>query len=192
MSKPEIARRCQACGASIREAASFCPQCGEVLAPQDLEGKPTTSVVTTPLVALAPGDDEANAIGQTEPGEEKLETNDPGDTPPQKAPGKAAIGKVREAPVGKARKATVGKVREATAAKVRDAPVGKVREKIQRGVTLARDVEGDVINRVQKVRQMSGVVLDEAGYDPSLRFVLVAAALFLLFLLVLVLNKVIG
>ena len=99
---------------------------------------------------------------------------------------------MREAPVGKARKATVGKVREATAAKVRDAPVGKVREKIQRGVTLARDVEGDVINRVQKVRQMSGVVLDEAGYDPSLRFVLVAAALFLLFLLVLVLNKVIG
>jgi hypothetical protein len=39
---------------------------------------------------------------------------------------------------------------------------------------------------------MSSVVLDEAGYDPSLRFVLVAAALFLLFLLIMVLNKVIG
>jgi hypothetical protein len=72
------------------------------------------------------------------------------------------------------------------------APAGKVRDKIQRATTLARDVEGDVIHRVQKVRQISSVVLDEAGYDPSLRFVLVAAALFLLFLLVLALNKVIG
>ncbi len=46
-------------------------------------------------------------------------------------------------------------------------------------------------NRVQKVRQMSSVVLDEAGYDPSLRFVLVAAALFVLFLVVVLLNKLI-
>jgi hypothetical protein len=69
---------------------------------------------------------------------------------------------------------------------------GTVRDKIQRATTLARDVEGDVIHRVQKVRQISSVVLDEAGYDPSLRFVLVAAALFLLFLLVLLLNKLIG
>jgi hypothetical protein len=67
-----------------------------------------------------------------------------------------------------------------------------VRDKIQRAGNLARDVEGDMKHRVQKVRQMSSVVLDEAGYDPSLRFVLVAAALFLLFLLIMVLNKVIG
>jgi predicted amidophosphoribosyltransferase len=71
------------------------------------------------------------------------------------------------------------------------AAVGKVRDRIQRATTLARDVEGDVIHRVQKVRQISSVVLDEAGYDPSLRFVLVAAALFLLFLLVLLLNRLI-
>jgi hypothetical protein len=35
------------------------------------------------------------------------------------------------------------------------------------------------------------VVLDEAGYDPSLRFVLVAAGLFVLFVIIVVLNKVI-
>lgn len=160
MSKPEIARRCPICGASIREAAFFCPQCGEELVRQNLKEKPTTSVVTTPLVDLSPGRGEANPKDpRPESDEEKLE---PGAaTPPQRT----AVGK---------------------------APVGKVRDKIQRATTLARDVEGDVIHRVQKVRQISSVVLDEAGYDPSLRFVLVAAALFLLFLLVLLLNKLIG
>jgi hypothetical protein len=70
--------------------------------------------------------------------------------------------------------------------------VGKVRDKIHRATTLARDVEGDVIHRVQKVREISSVVLDEAGYDPSLRFVLVACVLFILFLLIMLLNKLIG
>ena len=28
MSNPEISRRCQACGASVRATAQFCPQCG--------------------------------------------------------------------------------------------------------------------------------------------------------------------
>ena len=79
-------------------------------------------------------------------------------------------------------------------------PLGRNREKLVRlhweqweqkfsATTLARDVEGDVLHRVQKVRQISGVVLDEAGYDPSLRFVLVAAVLFVLFLVIVLLNK---
>jgi hypothetical protein len=71
------------------------------------------------------------------------------------------------------------------------APVGKVRGGIQRATTLARGVEGDVIHRVQKVREISSVVLDEAGYDPSLRFLLVACALFVVFLIIVVLNKII-
>lgn len=182
MSKPEIDRRCQTCGASIREAAAFCPQCGEELAPQDLEGKPTTSVVTTPLVELASGEGETDTNRQTESAGEKLETTAGASTSSQEPLGSKS--RFREGPDGKPRKTPVGKVR--------DAPVGKVRDKIQRAGNLARDVEGDVIHRVQKVRQMSIVVLDEAGYDPSLRFVLVAAALFLLFLLIMVLNKVIG
>lgn len=161
MSKPEIARRCSVCGASIRDAAFFCPQCGEHLAGQDREEQPTTSVVTAPLDELSDEPDEAK---DNEPGAAPDEQNPQPiksvATPPQKRSGDKA-------------------------------PVGKVRDKIQRATTLARGVEGDVKHRVQKVRQMSSVVIDEAGYDPSLRFVLVAAALFLLFLLVLLLNKVI-
>ena len=162
MAKPEIARRCPVCGASIREAAVFCPHCGAELAQQNLEKKPTTSVITTPLVDLLPAHDKADPEGhRAESEEDKPEPIEGTATPAQKTP--------------------AGKV-----------SVGKVRNKIQRATTLARDVEGDVIHRVQKVRQISSVVLDEAGYDPSLRFVLVAAALFLLFLLVLLLNKLIG
>jgi hypothetical protein len=77
------------------------------------------------------------------------------------------------------------------------APVGQtargaVGARIQRATTLARDVEGDVIHRARQVREISSVVLDEAGDDPSLRFVLVAAVLFLLFLVIVVLNKLIS
>lgn len=162
MFKPEIARRCPVCGASIREAAFFCPQCGEELVQQNLEEKPTTSVITTPLVELSPAPDETKPEGhRPQPEQAKPRTMEGAAKHPQKTPaGKASV--------------------------------GKVRNKIQRATTLARDVEGDMLHRVQKVRQISSVVLDEAGYDPSLRFLLVAAALFLLFLLILLLNKFIG
>jgi hypothetical protein len=66
---------------------------------------------------------------------------------------------------------------------------GPVGTKIQRATTLARDVEGDVLHRARKVREISSVVLDEAGYDTSLRFVLVALGLFVLFVIIVLLNK---
>jgi hypothetical protein len=79
---------------------------------------------------------------------------------------------------------------EATAKPAASAGVrGAVGAKLQRATTLARDVEGDVIHRVQKVRQISGVVWDEAGNDPGLRFVLVAVVVFVLFLVIVLLNR---
>jgi hypothetical protein len=48
-----------------------------------------------------------------------------------------------------------------------------------------------VKGRVEKLRHVSSVVFDQAAYDPSLRFLLVAAALFLLFLVLLIMSKVI-
>jgi len=55
----------------------------------------------------------------------------------------------------------------------------------------ARHHEG-VKARVEKLRHVSSVVIDQAAYDPSLRFLLVAAAFFILFLVLLILSKVIG
>ena len=104
MSEPEIARRCIACGVSVRQHAMYCPQCG-------------------------------NPISQT---------IDPAPVP---APAPAA------------------------------AP--------------PRHHEG-VKARVEKIRHVSSVMIDQAAYDPSLRFLLVAAAFFILFLVLLILSKVIG
>jgi hypothetical protein len=55
----------------------------------------------------------------------------------------------------------------------------------------ARQQDG-VRARVEKLRHVSSVVIDQAAYDASLRFLLVAAALFLLFLVLLILSKVLG
>ena len=44
---------------------------------------------------------------------------------------------------------------------------------------------------MEHIRKVSSVMLDEAAYDPSLRFLLVAAAFFILFLVLLIANKVI-
>ncbi|HEV7475811.1 MAG TPA: zinc-ribbon domain-containing protein [Pyrinomonadaceae bacterium] len=147
MSEPEIARRCPTCGASIRDVAFFCPQCGRDLS-QPGGKHPQNQVhhgTTEPLHQnTAPLNDTL-----AEPRKE-----------PQKAPQKSG-------PTAR----------------------GAVGAKVQRATTLVRDVEGDVVQRVKNVRKISSVVLDEAGYDPSLRFVLVAAILFILFLVIVLLNK---
>jgi hypothetical protein len=49
-----------------------------------------------------------------------------------------------------------------------------------------------IVGRVDKIRKASSVVIDQAAYDPSLRFILVAAVLFFLFLFLLILSKVLG
>jgi hypothetical protein len=46
--------------------------------------------------------------------------------------------------------------------------------------------------RVERLREASFVVLDEAQDDPALRFVLVTAVLFVLFLLILLLSHLFG
>jgi hypothetical protein len=103
MSEPEIARRCPACGISVRDHAVFCPQCGGKI----LEDPPPSAPV------------------------------------PESVPEKAGVAE-------------------------------NVRE------------------RVEKIRHVSSIMIDQAAYDPSLRFLLVAAGLFLVSLLLLILSKVIG
>jgi uncharacterized Zn finger protein (UPF0148 family) len=182
MPEPEIARRCPTCGVSIREAALFCPQCGNGL-PQTKTGQSqtdvaaaaerTTSKNTTPL-----NDSERD---HEDDSSDKAEKNAGPAAPSDLRSDTVAIPKTDKA----AKTSATASARAAVAPRVR----GAVGAKIQRATTLARDVEGDVKDRARKVRQISSVVLDEAGYDPSLRFVLVAVALFVLFLIIVLLNK---
>jgi len=181
MSEPEIARRCPICGASIREASLFCPQCGNEL-PQRDSGEPQPPVTpeaeeTIPKSAAAVGDsavDSGMGARKDAPVDFRNESQKETQQRPQK---EAAV----KAPATEAARASVGQ-----------AALGAVGAKIQRATTLARDVGGDVVQRGQRVRDISSIVLDEAGDDPSLRFVLVAAVLFLLFLVIVLLNRLIS
>jgi hypothetical protein len=66
------------------------------------------------------------------------------------------------------------------------------RHRLQRAAAGAREAFEDGAQRVEKIRKMSSVVIDQASYDPSLRFILVAAALFIVFLTILIISKLIG
>jgi hypothetical protein len=68
----------------------------------------------------------------------------------------------------------------------------RTRERLHRASTAARGAIGDNVKRVEKIHHVSTAVFEEAHYDPSLRFVLVALGLFVVFVVLLVLSKVMG
>ena len=122
MSEPEIARRCSSCGASVRQRAMFCPQCGNpIQQPQTLETDASDTIIEHAPPAVA-------------------------------APTQA----------------------------LHSVPV------------VHKPAEHSVRSRVEHIRKVSSVMIDQAAYDPSLRFLLVAAGLFILFIVLLILSKVIG
>jgi hypothetical protein len=164
MSNPLIARRCPWCGVAIREQAFFCPQCGK------------------DLTQLHP-DFSATIVESVPPEIKQKDTAELVEPPaPKESPAKAAPPPAAPAPVvtTKSRKPLIGQQ-----------TLGRMGAGIQKATHVARDVEGNVAHRVQKLRDVSSVVIDEASYDASLRFVLVAAVLFILFLVILFLSKVI-
>jgi hypothetical protein len=70
-----------------------------------------------------------------------------------------------------------------------DARVGRMR---QRAASVSASVGGNLRPRVEKLREASTVVFDEASDDPGLRFVIIAALLFLLFLFILLFSYILG
>ena len=161
MPEPEISRRCPSCGASIREKAFFCPQCGRQL--QGSEDA-TAALHDTHDIVRDVTLTEADFQAQPQP------KSPPIVVPPPTQPAGPAQPKKQQAQRAR----------------------GEVGARIQRATDKARGVEENVAQRVQKFREISSVVIDEAGYDPSLRFVLVAAILFVLFVLIVILNKFIA
>ncbi len=159
MPEPQIARRCRSCGVSIRVPASFCPQCGK-------------SLTSMPDAAID--------IKDTEPltsGPENLDVTD-----------KSALAETK--PLNLAQAVTPPTASSTSASASRRQPMQATVGMVQRTGPPPREVIGeDGLNRVEKFRQMSGAMIDEAAYDPSLRFVLVAAVLFVLFLGLLLLSE---
>ena len=184
MSEPEIARRCHACGASIRDHAVFCPECGKKLetttsGEADSHRNNASTVVDTAPLQAEPG-----------PREQSNVDHSPVDDSPVRAavqlPQPAASARMGQPkPPSEQSDLTNKKPAGAHGAHL----VAGARDKVQRATGIAKHVGGDMVQRGQKLREISSVVLDEASYDPSLRFVLIAAVLFVLFLIIVLLNR---
>ncbi len=171
MINPEISRRCLTCGVAVRDRAFFCPQCGRKLGPLSLEqSNPALSKVSEPDPATAE-DGNSTLIEKAE--SPKVEP------PPRLVEAtKTGIRQPKEPRVLVPRETRNGHL---------PAERGASAAAAARGV-----IEDNLRPRVERLRKVSSVVIDEAAYDPSLRFVLVAALLFGMFLLLLLLNELIG
>ncbi|HMH42152.1 MAG TPA: hypothetical protein VK557_01600 [Pyrinomonadaceae bacterium] len=179
---PEISHRCSACGVSIRdfdERALFCPECGKPLVTEDAhETNPVTDtppetneIQSQPVVSRA--DDtvaESAAVSEAVPEQPKVDEAGKNETPELATEELAPTIDPSRAPRHGARERT--------------------RETLHRASNVARGAIEDNVKRVEKIHHVSSVMLEEAHYDPSLRFVLVALGLFLVFVLLLVLSKV--
>lgn len=159
MSEPEISRRCLSCGATVRQVASFCPQCGEELGRRD-SNQPAEGVVD-----------------QTSSDHKQASPSDPMMTQPLIRPELVDLGETQP---------LIPNTSRDTLVDLQAPPVGRPVEPV------AKATEDQTLGRVEKIKKVSFVMIDQAAYDPSLRFVLVTAVLFVLFLILMLLSKVLG
>ena len=173
--QPEISHRCSACGVAIRdfgERALFCPECGKALVTE--ERVETNEVQSQPVVSRADhGAAESDAVSDVP------DTQPRGGEPPKGETPNLASDEIAPSTTNPSRAPRPG-ARERT------------RKTLHRASNVARGAIEDNVKRVEKIHHVSSVMLEEAHYDPSLRFVLVALGLFLVFVLLLVLSKVMG
>ena len=160
--QPEISHRCGSCGASIRDFGERAMFCPEC-------GKSVAAAKESP-----PNGGEAQADVSSTVSAAGIV----GDSHDEMAPVSAVSHADKEA--------TKSDSHERHGARE------KTRETLHRASTAARGAIEHNVRRVEKVQHVSAVVLEEASSDPSLRFVLVALGLFVLFIILLVLSKVMG
>jgi len=210
MTEPEIDRRCLSCGATVRQHSAFCPQCGQMLEKHDSEhDESDSSQPNAPSVEL--NQDHAAHVDQERPNQ--LATDGGEDWNVSRHDEAARSSRetliVRndeendgtEAVSSDARAVTVHDSRAVyetqpliantnlSNATVAELPDPNVRRP---GDAARRRREGPVLARVDKIRKVSSVMIDQAAYDPSLRFLLVAGALFVIFVILMILSKVLG
>jgi zinc-ribbon domain len=197
MSEPEIARRCLSCGASVRQSAAFCPQCGQVLGKREPDYVPEAQL-------HAP--DETTTIDESQ--RDRHYDNETAPTVWAPAPPEAAIVRRDEesaepAPPLLLETRPIGPNEMPPAFETRplitntappdqtlaDLPTPNI---VGPDKAAASGNQRQVMRRVEKIRKVSSVMIDQAAYDPSLRFLLVAAFLFIMFVMLMILSKVVG
>jgi hypothetical protein len=162
MAEPEISHRCMACGAAIRSRAQFCPQCGKPLKKASSDALPAAKA------------SEAQPSGRID---RELKTTPLAPTPtmiepqPQDASSSAeSQTAIEAAPEPRA----VKDEKHAKKHRVKQATRGVVQENVR--------------PRVEKLRKASNVVIEEVAIDPSLRFILIAVLIFIIFITLLLLS----
>ena len=191
--QPEISKRCLSCGASVRAQAMFCPECGQ---PLSQAGNLEKTVASDAGAAGPEPERRSSKNNETQSPAESdnaaIATSSGGATSGGDSSSRRAAKRrsQRSGDLGQKHEAAP---KEAVASAILERPrTAKARETLHRASTVAKEVVEDNVKRVEKIRQVSSVVLEEAHYDPSLRFVLVALAVFLIFVILLVLSKVMG
>lgn len=198
----EISHRCESCGASIRELAIFCPECGQALTPS-AASKPTGDE-ETPKPAVADNEPAASAAMLLETANLSTGNQAVAGSAAGKysaiAPLETAYASTENQPVADVEPAPAntesGEPGENTSMAAlpssKHGTYEKARDTLHRASTATRGALADNVKRVEKIRHVSTAMFEEASYDPSLRFVLVALGLFVVFLVLLLLSKVMG
>jgi hypothetical protein len=179
MVDPEIARRCRWCGASIRMRGLFCPQCGKPTSGPAPDASSNDPAMETEEVFLAP-----ETVSVDLPSLPTSDLAEDAFRAAETVPLQPLVSDVENSGMRQPEPATTR------------FPVNKnyspARGSAEERVPLRSGHEapgGDVKKGLGKVREISTVMLEEASYDPSARFVLVAAVLFVLFLVILILSE---
>ncbi|MBV9956916.1 MAG: hypothetical protein JO360_00790 [Acidobacteria bacterium] len=162
--EPEISHRCSSCGAAFRAQAQFCPQCDQPVKAADSD-------------SLKPA--EASDTTRRRTSEQDFKTT-------QLPPVQTVLENVEEQPATES--ATGNHTHTPRIVAVEEESTSK-RQRVKeaaRGV-----VQENVRPRVEKLRQASSTMLEEASaIDPSLRFIIIAVFLFIIFVVMLLLSFV--
>ena len=188
---PEISRRCRSCGAAVRAGARFCPQCGKLMegpaTPSEAgDGTPETRAAESPREWAPPTREFSAFVESLEGGGQRAEASETAVSP---APEPQAAPAAEDVPVQAGDRSypaamlspAAGEDATAVEGDAQGADAGEARGRVARVREGAR-------SRVEKIRDEAVVVLEETPDDSGLRFVVAAAALFLLFLLLFILS----
>ena len=195
MFEPEIDRRCMSCGASVRKQAAFCPQCGQMLdqpneEPDESDQTEAEVIEAQQATHLSTDDgdhDNQEQVNDSSTIQEAVAATEPLIVQRPEGDGTEPSVTADEASGYKTQPLFANRT-------LANASVASLAEsKLKRSSTdAATKSDQRVLTRVDRIRKVSSVMIDQAAYDPSLRFLLVAGALFVLFVILMILSKVLG
>ena len=175
----------------------FCPECGQALTQSSANTKPPRDE-ETPKPAVADNEAEVNRAVLLETANAATNIFNAADKPSAIAPletPNVSTGNQPGTAVEPAKTEASDPAINSSAAALAVSKHGtyeKARDSLHRASSATRGALADNVKRVEKIRHVSSAMFEEASYDPSLRFVLVALGLFVVFLVLLLLSKVMG